>query len=832
MSQEIIIKAGQQTRADLVYDEQPGAEVLDNTRLLLQYDPNKIIYLNTATGNDSNSGFTSALAKLTYAAAAATIGGARDTVQVENDGAVIDVPVTVPTQVKLGVSAKINMIAPYQNYNGVATNRATGYGDKSYFYRDEITGRLGITSNSPGLYLYSDDDGVTWNTTTFSTPYTDYTFFSPYDKDLAGFLTVLDAQGYTLAKINAAQAQVSQTTILIGDSDPAVWNISGIQYDAKLKQRVGLKGGTTRYFAVSTNYPAMDVWTKLFDSAFTAPNTILDFLIFDDYYLIVHNSGAGIDIATKYDADSDFIIRAANVPFHPTNGLSKKLNGTAYFCSDKNVLGWALFVDGVYMPKTANPPKATDAVYDEATDLIYVVGDDNLTNSPSAIKIYVYDTNGNFLYSWVVLGGTGFMNAIAITPTQLLITTVNHAFPAFGITSVALSSTKQIKNNVAGFSILDGKFDVTAAKIYSCSKKILDATANEIIRCKTASFTNTVDTARIEKNLCFGDMKNTASPAAQDDVKIISNTIVGKITIINTAATNRESIKDNIIEGGITATFPVTVLSGNTRGANINVIFSSACFFNDPQFIDLIDYKLKYKSQGFTADSPLIRKSLTFKNSIGERRNLGAYSAYETNKTFIYDRAFSFLKPSRDGLKIKKNTQANLIVSIDGTPDVATNPDGQWEELLLSYGSLPNSDVNDAIKNHIAFIDYLDTLLNTACEIIVDPDYAPATSAIVNGAHAIGAIVLALDPSNILAGDRLQIGADIYFVLYKSGDSVVLHTPLKTAVADNQVLPVFASAPGGIYQYVPEAPRQLSRWQSDRTDFLRGASLRFVRKWV
>ena len=68
MSQEIIIKAGQQTRADLIYDEQPGAEVLDNTRLLLQYDPLKLIYLDTVNGSDTNSGYTPVLAKKTYAA--------------------------------------------------------------------------------------------------------------------------------------------------------------------------------------------------------------------------------------------------------------------------------------------------------------------------------------------------------------------------------------------------------------------------------------------------------------------------------------------------------------------------------------------------------------------------------------------------------------------------------------------------------------------------------------------------------------------------------------------------------------------------------------------
>lgn len=826
MSQEILIKAGQQTRADLVYDEQPGAEVLDNTRLLLQYDPNKLIYLDTATGNDSNSGLTPALAKLTYAAAATAIGGGRDTVQVENDGAVIDVPITAPTQVKPGINARISMNAANRRYGAWVLE--TSASTSPIIVRNPVSGLLGLVNTTTTIQT-SVDDGQTWGVTANGLSRgISLSMYPIFCAELNGFSPRLTSTQRTVYNLGAANTVTASPATIAGDVSE--WTIANVNYAPTLGQFIGAKIGAAPFYLVkSVSYPLATGWEKLESAAL---QTYFDLgwyvgacVDLETAIMVYVTDGTQGRIFTKAPADSDFVER------YTLGGgtlvtVKKLRTGTAFLTNYNN--NTALYVNDSFNV-FVSPVVATDAEFDPATNQIYVVGN-NLAFAPDQRDTFVYDTNGVLLYSWTNTGSAGSSRIIQVTPTRLLSSLYNSTFVNFNLFSFPITAAK-IQNNVAGFDILDGDFSAGALQILSCTRAIFTATANVIKRCRAERIANTNNTFELSENLCASALV-VASPAAQDDVQIISNTIGGKLTIINTAATNRESIKDNIIEGGITATFPVTVLSGNTRGANTNAIFSSACFFNDPQFVDLIDYRLKYKSQGFTADSPLIRKSLTFKNSIGERRNLGAYSAYEINKTFIYDRAFSFLKPSREGLKIKKNTQANLIVSIDGTPDVATNPDGQWEELSLSYGSLPNQDINDAIKNHIAFIDYLDTLLNTACEIIVDPDYAPATSAIVNGVHAIGAIVLALDPSNILAGDRLQVGADIYFVLYKSGDSVVLHTPLKTAVADNQVLPVFASAPGGIYQYVPEAPRQLSRWQSDRTDFLRGASLRFARKWV
>lgn len=809
MSQEILIKAGQQTRADLVYDEQPGAEVLDNTRLLLQYDPLKLIYLDTVNGSDTNSGYTPVLAKKTYAAAVGALGGSRDTIQVENDGAVIDEPVTNPTQAKRGISASIRMNAANRRYTGTTLITSGGSGVTYALIRNPNNGKIFSTSGH-----ISTDNGLTFSVTAHGVTDSGVAHYQYIDFYDAVYIQI-GKSIMLVARMDAATESIpviSPPFSGMNDGEAVVLT----RYSDHLNQYLGyINGASVKSLCVSAAYPEALTWSEypsaVLASLFSSGYFVATFIDTGREFIAYMSNGiVGGVYAKEYDAPDFSLLQSITANPSYVN-ISNPVSGI-FLVSDYLSNTGNLYVNGVATPMT----NTRVSVYDKYTNQMYI----HKTTGTD-----VYTKEGVFLYAT-----SGMHRVAGIGLSDKYVSVVRDSGGPTAIQRDSLVGAR-IQNSIAGFNIYDGDFLASGIKIYSCSRPVIVAQAVEIKRTRSDELQNTANVATVSGCLARS-FKITATPATQDAIKIEKNTIIGNLEILNTSATNYELIRDNIIEGGITATFPVTVLSGNTRGANTNAIFSSACFFNDPQFVDLITYKLKYKSQGFTADSPLIKKSLTFRNSLGERRNLGAYSAYETNKTFVYDRAFSFLKPSRDGLKIKKNTQANLIVSIDGTPDVATNPDGQWEELLLSYGSLPNQDINDAIKNHIAFIDYLDTLLNTACEIVIDPDYLPATSAVVNGVHAIGAIVLALDPSNIAAGDRLQIDTDIYFVLYKSGDSVVLHTPLKTAVVDNQVLPVFASAPGGVYQYVPEAPRQLSRWQSDRTDFLRGATLRFVRKWM
>jgi hypothetical protein len=290
-------------------------------------------------------------------------------------------------------------------------------------------------------------------------------------------------------------------------------------------------------------------------------------------------------------------------------------------------------------------------------------------------------------------------------------------------------------------------------------------------------------------------------------------------------------IESNIVEGGVIAAFPVTVRSGNYRGAHANAVFQSSCTFTDPRFVDLMDYKPQYASQGFIANSPMVQKSPEYLNSLGQRRDLGAWSAYETNVEYRYNRAFRFLKPSKEQVKHIKHNRADLHVSIDGTPDVAIDPAGRWEELVLSYRALPNEDRHN-VQNHIAFVDYMESLIDSTVSIDFDPNYTPALTVITAAAHTAGDVVLSHNASTVREGDVIVIDGVQYFVLYTpSNTRAVLDKPLHIGLASGVTLQVLSTSTYGEWVFIPQSERSLSRWYESATDWLSGLTLRFVRRW-
>lgn len=823
-----LIKAGQKKKADLVYDSEPGAEVLTTARQLLEYDPNKLIFLNTATGNNANSGFTPALAKLTYSAAAAALGGGRTTIQVENNNAQISVPITAPTQMARGVLGTITMIGTNRRYSGATTTTLSGT-VKPLIVRDPVSGRLGI--NDGAAYRYSDDNGVTWLSSVvgyvnkFGTAQ-----FPLYVQELNGFSPIIAPDKMTAFKIATLPTPVVQNATIQNETS---WiNIVLVSYAPTIGQYVGVKTSAPYYLVKSTSYPAATGWEKLESPALQAQfdlgwyaSALMD--VDTAIIVLVTNGGAG-KVFSKKPSDADFIEQFAM--FGSSDTTVKKLRVGTALLTDSQGSAY-LYINSVFMPLTSSPAVVLDAVYDETTHQIYITGA-NPIYSPDQRFVFVRDADtGALLYSWENTSSTGSTFAIQTTPTGLISTLYVNTFFTFNLFRHAIGTPK-IQNSVAGFKIGDGDFSSAALIVRSCSKPVLLATAQELSANRCFSVTNTNNTQTVSENLA-DTIKITASPATSGAVKILKNTVGNILQIVNTAATGRELIQSNIVEGGISAAFTVTVSSGNTRGANVNAVFQSQCQFNDPKFVDFIDYKLQFESNGYPANSPAVARSPEFLNTQGKRRDLGAWSAYETNVTYIYDRAFQFLKPAeKNAVQHIKHNRADLHVSIDGTPDVATDPAGRWEELVLNYRSLPNTDFSNAVRNHIAFVDYLESLDNPACEIVFDPAFSPAASVTVNGTQPAGTVVLALQPSAIAGGDVLTIGGVQYSVLYVVGDSVVLSQPLAVGVADLLVVPVAQPVGAGVFQYVAPTERRLSRWYEGADDFFKGLQMRFVRKWV
>jgi hypothetical protein len=118
------------------------------------------------------------------------------------------------------------------------------------------------------------------------------------------------------------------------------------------------------------------------------------------------------------------------------------------------------------------------------------------------------------------------------------------------------------------------------------------------------------------------------------------------------------------------------------------------------------------------------------------------------------------------------------------------------------------------------------------CEISIQADYAPATTVTAAAGSAVDMPFIDIDPANVRAGDRVTIGSWSYSIIYIINETrLVLSEPLREEVFASDEFAVKRPVGYGEYQYVPQQERKLSRWLFNRTDFIRGMQLRFVRKW-
>jgi hypothetical protein len=809
-----LIEAGQKKRADLVYDSEPGAETLSLTRKVLTTDTNAIIYLATVGGNNANAGTSPAAPKLTYAGAVAALGGTRTTIQIENDGAVLGVNITAPTQVKPGIRARIDAPGTASGLNTWSLRTPTVGSDilRGLAYSPTL-GRLVRLGFGPGSGAYSTTDGDIW-TAAASWVYS----------------TTNNAMRWSAQK-NEFIAFASPSVIT--SPDGATWT-AGAAIPTNAGQNLinaDYSSVHGRYFVVGTQggvYSGADINNIVALPGYTALLSVLgDFLgsgivCMPSGRVLICGANVGAGIGRLYYSDDgqdftnavDISAVAAGGPtyFKQVGEFVVMLTATHYGFSR----------DGVAWTFYALPFAFTQIDYAPAYGAwVACANPDRIFWSVDGI-------------AWTEATADGFVsfqiNTIAATLTRVV--AIDRRNPdSFNTIRKSNPPALTITANVAGFTI--GEPVLTGAvRAVNCSQFYTARTAGEHSRCRGDALQVVGNV--IDINGClFRSAVFNSSPATQNAIAVNANTISGQLRFVNTAATGREQIRSNIVEGGISAAFTVTVASGNTRGANTNASFQSACTFGDPKFIDLTDYKLQYESQGFSANSPMVQRSGEFLNTLGQRRDLGAWSAYEANIRFIYARAFYFLKPAeKNAVQHIKHNRADLHVSIDGTPDVATDPAGRWEELVLNYRSLPNTDFSDAVRNHIAFVDYLESLENPACRITFDPAFTPAASVTVNGAQPAGTVVLNLLPSALESGNRLDIAGVEYMVLYMAGNSAVLSKPLAVGIADAVSIPVSSQIGYGVFQYVAPPDRRLTRWYEGATDFFNGLVMRFVRKWV
>jgi len=833
MSNYFTIKAGRKKTADLVYDEQPGAEILDETRLLLEYDPNRLIYLDTVAGNDANSGFTPALAKKTYSAAAAAIGGARQTVQLENPTTITG-NITVPTQCKRGVASTIT---PAVGALSTWANVTTPAGVRPYVLYDPDRKIFYAYALGAANMIRSIDDGLNW--ALYSVP-----AWQSYPRYNAGGKNFIGTNDYVF---NGTIFGPGVIEIGDGITAPALFTIAPAAAQNSEIYRVIYAPLENCLYAIGRYkgvYRTFDLSGKTSWSTVMAADEVL-YSNVEPYDIAASDvDGAvyitGIDYDGAYRglflskklSEPNFVDRSATLH----NPYIDSVNGFAVACGPanpalSNATARMFFTTGIahwaYILKDGEiiaPPLSA------AGGVVFWLFFEPRFNAFAGLGNGGYSilrNSGN--YAQIDFVSSGPASAVTYAASLTRIYAGRNVSPTINTPT----GTPNILADVAGFTLSECQIANTVQRVASCSFVVAVISGGGAItfeRCRA----NTID---ITKNIqtisgcLLAEARVVASPVAQDDVKITRNTIVSALRIVNTAATNRELIESNIVEGGVVAAFPVTVKSGNYRGAHTNAIFNPACTFIDPHFVNLIDYKLQYASHGFIANSPMVQKSPEYLNTLGQRRDLGAWSAYETNIEYRYNRAFRFLKPSKEQVKHVKHNRADLHVSIDGTPDVAIDPAGRWEELVLSYRALPNAERHN-VQNHIAFVDFMESLIDSTVSIDFDPNYTPALTVTTAAAHVAGDVVLNLNVSSLREGDVIVIDGVQYFVLYTpSNTRAVLDKPLHIGLASGVTLQVLSTSTYGDWVFIPQSERSLSRWYESATDWLSGLTLRFVRRW-
>ena len=861
MSNYFVIKAGRKKTADLVYDAAPGAEILDETRLLLEYDPNRLIYLDTVAGNDANDGLTPATPKLTYAAAVAALGGSRTTIQVQNDGAVLNEHITAPTQVKKGAIATIPRKAP--NTLGALTP-ISAFTARQVILYDSLRMALYAFATGSVAGSVSYDNGVTW--TAINTG--GFTRWPKFFHESGVFVAAGFSPYGTFAfpgaeykQLQYCDFQTPVATYEITNIDPlTTWYSTDVTFangryylscsnGRILKSKsVNIADGFNEYyidpsvsekiFFTQIDYSYIENRIYAVGIRRTAPNNYDIILLSFDCDTNAITTSVVTSVVTSAPPYCSLCALPEAVKYGP-GANDEATVFVAYFLPASNTQAPFVAKDGAvrYLyPQIAGNDLFGRCWYSSYFNRVVFA---RSTTAAAQAHLVVVDIQPTLTYA--ITKYTGLADALTVseTPDNFVISSNagNPQTRAFDWTI----TTPSIRNSISGFRV----FAPAAFDTITTPRTIASCTAHNLLLRAAGALPYAVTIQRVKADKIITDLRRTlvilsndarvitsrvAPIAAPDTIDIMRNS--GEcFSIVQSAATGLIRLRDNIVTIITYARFLTSADSGNYQNVRINIQLSAACYTQDPKFISRLDRRLQRVVDGYLADSPMVGKSLYFSFPGGGKADLGAWSAYETNIEYRYNRAFRFLKPSKEQVKHVKHNRADLHVSIDGTPDVAIDPAGRWEELVLSYRALPNAERHN-VQNHIAFVDFMESLIDSTVSIDFDPNYTPALTVTTAAAHVAGDVVLNLNVSSLREGDVIVIDGVQYFVLYTpSNTRAVLDKPLHIGLASGVTLQVLSTSTYGDWVFIPQSERSLSRWYESATDWLSGLTLRFVRRW-
>ena len=803
--------AGRKRQGTPTLESQPGAHTGATRKYIPGYSDSNIVFLNTSTGNDANTGASIAQALLTYSAAA-TAAGTTKKIRLVNS-ATLTANITKPTEATIGTTSTIasaSMTAPVNVWTQAGTPSFGG----SAIYAVAWAEGLSKFISGGGTIAYSSD-GDTWTQAASGTA-TAVKWVPDLEIAIAVqgryIKTSTDANTwstvYTAPVTNNGFRDIVYSKalgILVAVGDNAIQDIS----QANILN--SSDGGTT--------------WYPVSDTSYGQNSPVFCVTWSDELSLFV---SGGLYGKIAYSSDGYTWTQAATPSF-----------GTA-------VTNWIYSI-------AWSPSLAKFVAVGGAGEIAYSTDGNTWTQAgtpsfgasnvnkvewcPEIEKFVAVGASGKIAYSsdgntWTQAGTPSFgadtINAVAYSP--LLGRVVAVAGAGKIARSTAFATT--ISAAVAGFSIQAVQYSGTVTA-YNCTLKQPGTTAAlSLDACRVtergAHISNNAVT--VTATLVGGDIHYTGVYAAANALDLNLNTIAGTLYIYNGSTTNYERIRDNIIENGVQSSYPVTVTSGNTRGTSSDgTIFGQFCTTSDPLFVDTTDYKLQRVLDGYQYDSPMVAASQYYYNQATTQtfRDNGAWSYNESAATYKYQRTFDFLMPATaigSAIDFVRHNRANLHVAEDGTPDAVNTPDSRWEEIVMQFKTLP--------ADHIDFINWLEGQVDMTCDISLSPSLTPTTAVTASGATSAGeAVITITDNSGLDSGDQLTIDGNTYTVLYTYGTTkVVLDRVTTTALTDTESITVKYDTGYGEYQYVPMLERRLSRWYETDENYLRGLQIRFARK--
>lgn len=782
----------------LTLDSEPGAHTGTTRQYIPGYSDSNIVFLDTVSGNDGNSGATELLAKLTYASAA-TAAGTTKKIRVINSGAALSTNITKPTEMKRGVSGTIASASTAIDVWSAAATPSFGAteiekviyaaGSIDKFIAVARSGKIGFSA-----------DGNTW--TQSATP----SFGSSIVFDVAfnGATLVAVGESGKIATSTDGDTWTQRTSGITG-------SIYSVIYSAVLGLFVVSAQGS--YVAYSSDGVT---WTlPLGRSASMIAgigSNLLAISSRDDTGMIVTGSNVGAfyysyDAETWFDGTSDSINTIYSITWNTVR---------AAFIATNNTANTMTSADGITWTQTASTYGGKDSIYIPDYDK-YMIG------YTSAYEI-AFSSDG---LTWTEVGtpATTSVNGLAYSPEIGFAVAVGSG----GVISKADLITTDISADVAGFSISAVSYTGTI-KAYNCTLTAPTTTAAlSMDSCRVIGVSRITNNAITSLATLFeGDRNTTCTPAAQNAIDCNLDTVGGTWYIYNASATGFERVRDCLVTGGIVANFNVTVGGrANIQGDSENILIDAEVTTDDPKFVDTTDYKLQFQTNGYARNSLAAGRSAIYFNSAGSPRDIGAWSYVESAVSYFFAKS-AVLYKGEITHEIEETVSEQQGDS--GVVSVYGNANRIKEIITISYGDTREVDR--------APFEYIRLLKDKGVKLILDAEWeSNAGTVTVNGNQAAGVEFLTVDSCIYYNGLWVTVAGKRYWIMRASPSNtaatkLILDRPLEDAVSDNDVLTTNYPPGVGEYQFAGLARLQLKRKAPDGLKgWQTGLQLRFVRKY-